>query len=54
MVDRWQADAIWWAFPISSILSVTLAFTYYRFGNWRKARMGLPRARVRPVASTST
>lgn len=40
MLDRWQADAIWWSFPISSIASVTLAALYYRFGRWREARMG--------------
>jgi putative MATE family efflux protein len=39
MLDRWQADAIWWSFPLSSLTSVLMSVTYYRFGNWRKARM---------------
>ena len=39
LVDRWQADAIWWSFPISSVLSAFLAFLYYRFGGWRRAHM---------------
>ena len=42
MLDRWQADAIWWSFPISSIVAVVLAILYYRFGNWRHARMMAP------------
>ncbi|MBB3226708.1 putative MATE family efflux protein [Luteibacter sp. Sphag1AF] len=39
---RYGADAIWWSFPVGSLVSVTLAIGYYRFGNWRKARMLLP------------
>ncbi len=37
--DRYQADAIWWSFPISSALSALLAVIYYKFGGWRTARM---------------
>lgn len=33
------AEAIWWSFPISMAASVLMAFGYYRFGGWRKARM---------------
>jgi Na+-driven multidrug efflux pump len=33
------ADAIWWSFPIGSATSMLLILTYYRFGNWRKAKM---------------
>ncbi|HYG28123.1 MAG TPA: MATE family efflux transporter [Caulobacteraceae bacterium] len=36
----WGADAIWWSFPVSMAASVLLAFGYYRWGGWRKARMG--------------
>ncbi|MDR2296957.1 MAG: MATE family efflux transporter [Comamonas sp.] len=32
-------DAIWWSFPISSAASVLMILAYYRWGNWRKARM---------------
>jgi Na+-driven multidrug efflux pump len=32
-------DAIWWSFPISSVLSSCLALLYYRFGGWRAAHM---------------
>ena len=35
----WGADAIWWSFPVSMAASVLMAFGYYRFGGWRKARM---------------
>jgi putative MATE family efflux protein len=37
--DRLGADAIWWSFPLGSIVSLTLSALYYRFGNWRGARM---------------
>ncbi|QOT79607.1 MATE family efflux transporter [Cupriavidus basilensis] len=33
------ADAIWWSFPLGSVVSVTLAVAYYRFGNWRAAHI---------------
>jgi Na+-driven multidrug efflux pump len=39
-LDRWQADAIWWSFPISSVVSMLMAIAYYRLGGWRRARMG--------------
>lgn len=36
----WGADAIWWSFPVSMTVSMTLAIAYYRWGGWRKAKMG--------------
>jgi putative MATE family efflux protein len=50
MVEHWHADAIWWSFPLASLTSVALATTYYRFGHWRQARMGV---HVRDGASAS-
>jgi len=38
-LDRWQADAIWWSFPLSAAVAVLLAFVYYTMGGWRAARM---------------
>lgn len=37
-------DAIWWSFPLGSIISLVLAAGYYRWGGWRKAKLmkGLP------------
>ncbi len=37
-------DAIWWSFPLGSIISLILAAGYYRWGGWRKAQLmkGLP------------
>ena len=32
-------DAIWWSFPVGSVVSLALAAGYYRFGNWRSMRM---------------
>ncbi len=53
MVERWHADAIWWAFPVSSIVSCSLASLYYRFGNWRNMRMGMPLSRASAGASAA-
>jgi putative MATE family efflux protein len=38
-LDRYQADAVWWSFPVSSVLSAILAALYYRYGGWRQAHM---------------
>jgi putative MATE family efflux protein len=38
-LPRYQADAIWWSFPISSVLSASLAFLYYKYGGWRRAHL---------------
>jgi Na+-driven multidrug efflux pump len=38
-LDQYQADAVWWSFPISSVLSSLLAFLYYKYGGWRSAHM---------------
>ncbi|CAG7645060.1 MATE family efflux transporter [Paenibacillus allorhizosphaerae] len=32
-------DMIWWSFPISFAIAAALNVLYYRFGNWRKARL---------------
>lgn len=50
MLDRWQADAIWWSFPLSSMASLLMSVAYYRFGGWRKVRLGLTGARAAPAA----
>jgi Na+-driven multidrug efflux pump len=36
---NWGADAIWWSFPLGSVVSVALAAGYYRFGNWRASHI---------------
>jgi putative MATE family efflux protein len=36
---RYHVDAVWWSFPISSVLSSILAIAYFRYGGWRSARM---------------
>jgi putative MATE family efflux protein len=38
-VDRWGADAVWWSFSISAIVAAGLTVAYYRYGNWRAAKM---------------
>jgi putative MATE family efflux protein len=39
-LDEWKADAIWWSFPISSLVAALLAIAYYKWGKWRTVRMG--------------
>jgi Na+-driven multidrug efflux pump len=39
LLDRLQADAIWWSFPISSLLAVVLSLLYYKYGHWRTLRI---------------
>ena len=51
MLGRWQADAIWWSFPLSSTVSVLMSVAYYRFGGWRKVRLGVTAARAAPSPS---
>jgi putative MATE family efflux protein len=51
MLNRWHADAIWWSFPLSSLTSMLMSIAYYRFGGWRKARLGVANARAAPVPS---
>jgi Na+-driven multidrug efflux pump len=38
-VDRMGADAIWWSYPLGSLVSLLLAVAYYRWGRWRSAHM---------------
>jgi len=49
LVDAWGSDAIWWSFPLGSLISMLLSAGYYRFGNWRQARMLAPA----PAAGTA-
>jgi len=37
--DHYGADAVWWSFPLGSLVAVLLAAAYYRWGNWRHASM---------------
>jgi putative MATE family efflux protein len=39
MLPRWHADAIWWSFPLASVLAALLSTAYYRYGGWKKAHM---------------
>lgn len=40
--QRLGANAIWWSFPLGSLISMLLAMAYYRYGGWRRARMLAP------------
>ncbi len=50
-LDKYQADAVWWSFPVSSALAATLAAGYYRLGGWRHAHMLPEPAKQRSSAS---
>ena len=39
LLERYHADAVWWSFPVSSVLAAILAALYYRYGGWRHAHM---------------
>jgi len=47
----WGADAIWWSFPVSSLVSMLLSLAYYRWGGWRRARMLAPPAHAGELAT---
>ncbi|MCJ2177264.1 MATE family efflux transporter [Novosphingobium album (ex Hu et al. 2023)] len=32
-----DSEAVWWAYPVGSVLTVVLTLGYYRFGKWRSA-----------------
>lgn len=36
---RIGAESIWWSFPLGSVVSVLMAFAYYRFGNWKRSHI---------------
>jgi putative MATE family efflux protein len=38
-LDRYRVDAVWWSFPLSSVLSSLLALLYYKYGGWRSAHL---------------
>jgi Na+-driven multidrug efflux pump len=52
----WGADAIWWSFPLGSLVGVILGGLYYRFGDWRRVEImrGVKQAAapVAPQAAT--
>jgi Na+-driven multidrug efflux pump len=45
MAPRWQADAVWWSFPLGSVVALVLGYVYYRYGDWRKVQM-MPQAKM--------
>ncbi|MET1755589.1 MATE family efflux transporter [Novosphingobium sp. RD2P27] len=37
-------DAVWWAYPVGSVVSVLLTVPYYMYGRWRQANALPPRS----------
>jgi putative MATE family efflux protein len=36
-------DAIWWSFPLGSVIAVVMTYIYFRYGGWRELKMISPR-----------
>lgn len=54
LLDRWQADAIWWSFTISFAVDVVLAVLYYRYGGWQRMSTSTPYRQTVPEQSPGT
>ena len=39
LIPQLGADAIWWSFPLGSVIACGMALGYYWLGTWRKAHM---------------
>jgi Na+-driven multidrug efflux pump len=52
LLDTLHADAIWWSFPLSSVLSLVMAALYYKYGKWREVRM-MPSAAANAAAAAT-
>jgi putative MATE family efflux protein len=39
LLPSWHADAIWWSFPVGSVVSLLLCGAYYKSGRWQRARL---------------
>jgi putative MATE family efflux protein len=37
--EHWGGNAVWWSFPLSSLIATLLAVLYYKYGGWRSAHM---------------
>lgn len=53
LLGNWQADAIWWSFPISSIVAVIMSALYYKYGHWRTLRI-VPGVPAMPAAAATS
>lgn len=42
----WGANALWWSFPLGSIVNIVLATLYYLYGPWRRGRLLVPEEHV--------
>jgi putative MATE family efflux protein len=53
LAPRWGEDAIWWSFPVGSIVGIVLGTLYYRYGGWRNVKLmtGVSKRAQQPAAS---
>lgn len=47
LAPRWQADAIWWSFPLGSVVALVAGWLYYQYGGWKKIQL-MPHAKAAP------
>jgi putative MATE family efflux protein len=53
-MEYWQADAIWYSFPLGSLVAMILSIAYYRYGPWQSAHMLEPQKVAPAGASDAT
>jgi putative MATE family efflux protein len=39
LAPSWGEDAIWWSFPIGSIVALVLGYAYYAHGSWKRIEL---------------
>lgn len=39
LAPAYGAEAIWWSFPLGTVVLVALTLAYYRYGRWRQVQM---------------
>lgn len=51
LAPRWGEDAIWWSFPVGSIVALALGWGYYRYGGWKRIQIMAPAAPPAPESA---
>ena len=51
---NWSEDGIWWSFAASAVTAAALTTLYYKFGNWRSAKMQLRNAQAQAQATATS
>jgi putative MATE family efflux protein len=54
LAAKWGEDAIWWSFPLGSVVALLIGWAYYRYGDWRHLQIMPPRAASPPVPAAES